>query len=136
MIEYIRSGEEDLTNEEEILTKIKELDAYLLRRKVEIQNTKKVQGGETEHKKKDESSSTTHESTVCRIHDGAHLWKDCPDNKFKKQKKKEYKEEKAKKSEEQNESSVHTMTKEKKKTPMFKFEADLAYDEEDISENY
>jgi hypothetical protein len=97
MIEYIRSGGEDLTDKEEILTKIEELDVYLLLcRKVEIQNTKKVQGGETKRKKKDESSSTTHESTACRIHDGAHLWKDCPDNKFNKQKRKEYKEEKAK----------------------------------------
>jgi hypothetical protein len=136
MIEYIRSGGEVLTDEEEILTKIKELDAYLLRRKVEIQNTKKVQGGESKRKKKDESSGTTHESTACRIHDGAHLWKDCPDNKFNKQKKKEYKEEKAKKSEEQNKSSIHTMTKEKKNTPMVKVEADLEYDEDDISENY
>ena len=58
---------------------------------MEIQNTKKVQGGETECKKKDESSGTTHEST--------HLWKDCPDNKFNKQKKKEHREEKVKKSE-------------------------------------
>ncbi len=57
-------------------------------------------------------------STACRIHDGAHLWKDCPDKKFNKQKKKEYKEEKVKKSEEQNKSSIHTMTKEKKKTPI------------------
>jgi hypothetical protein len=46
MIEYIRSGGEDLTDKEEILTKIKELDMYLLLcRKVEKQNTKKVQGG-------------------------------------------------------------------------------------------
>ncbi len=76
--------------EEEILTKIKELDVYLLLcRKVEIQNTKKIQGGETKCKKKDESSGTTQESTACRIHDGAHLWKDFPDNKFNKQKKKE-----------------------------------------------
>jgi hypothetical protein len=33
-------------------------------------------------------------------------------------------------------SSVHTMAKEKKKTPMVKVEADLEYDEDDISENY
>ncbi len=58
-------------------------------RKVEIQNTKKIQGGETKRKKKDESSGTTHESMACRIHDGAHIWKDCLDNKFNKQKKKE-----------------------------------------------
>jgi hypothetical protein len=106
---------------------------YLL---LEIQNTKKVQGGETEHKKKDESSCTTYESTACRIHDGAHLWKDCPDNKFNKQKKKEYNEEKVKKSEEQNKSNIHTITKAKKKTPMVKFVSDLEYDEDDTSENY
>jgi hypothetical protein len=137
MIEYIRSGGEDLTNEEEILTKIEELDVYLLLcRKVEIQNTKKVQGRETKREKKDESSGTTHESTACRSHDRAHLWNDCPDNKFNKQKKKEYKEEKAKKSEEQNRSSIHTLTNKKKKTPMVKVEADLKYDEDNIYENY
>ncbi len=50
-----------------------------------MQNTKKVQGEETECKKKDkssgtnhalkkdESSGTYHESNACRIHDGAHL---------------------------------------------------------------
>jgi hypothetical protein len=113
MIEYIRSRGEELTEEEEILTKTEELDVYLLLcRKVEIQNTKKVQGGETECKKKDESSGTTHEST--------HLWKDCPDNKFNKQKKKEYKGAKAKKSEEQKEAGIHSMMSNtnNKKTPI------------------
>ncbi len=76
MIQYIRSRGEDLMDKEEILTKIEELDVYLLLcRKVEKQNIKKVQGGETECKKKDESSCTTHKSTACRIHDGAHLLK-------------------------------------------------------------
>jgi hypothetical protein len=61
MIDYSRSGGEDLTDEEEILKKIEELEVYLLLcRKVEIQNTKKVQDGETKCKKKDESSGTTH----------------------------------------------------------------------------
>ncbi len=110
----------------------------LLCRKVEKQNTKKVQGGETKRKKKDESSraivlmSPWHEEFMT----DHNLWKDCPDNKFNKQKKKEYKEEKANKSEEQNESSIHTMAKEKKKTPMVKFGANLENDEDDISENY
>jgi hypothetical protein len=62
-----------------------------------MQNTKKVQGGETKRKKKDEPSGTYHavkkdesfgtyhESSTCRIHDGALSWKDCSDNKSNKQ---------------------------------------------------
>jgi hypothetical protein len=132
MIEYIRSGGEVLTDEEEILTKIKELDVYLLLcRKMEIQNTTKVQGGETKCKKKDESSGTTHESTACRIHDGAHLRKDCLGNKFNKQKKKEHREEKAKKSEEQKEAGIHTMSNtNNKKTPIVQIKDYAEYDED------
>ena len=132
MIEYIRSGGEDLMDEEEILMKIEELNMHLLLcRKVEIQNTKKVQGGETKCKKKDESSCTTYESTACRIHDGAHLWKDCPDDNFNKQKKKEYKEEKAKKSEEQKEAGIHTMSNtNNKKTPIVQIKDYAEYDED------
>ncbi len=43
MIEYIRSRGQDLTDRKEILSKMKEMDVYLLLcRKVEMQNTKKV----------------------------------------------------------------------------------------------
>ncbi len=53
MIEYIRSGGEDLMDEEEILMKIEELNMHLLLcRKVEIQNTKKVQGGKLNARRK------------------------------------------------------------------------------------
>jgi hypothetical protein len=103
----------------------------LLCRKVEIQNTKKVQGGETKRKKKDETSGTTHESTACRFHDGAHLWKDCPDNKFNKQEKKEHREEKAKKSEEQKEVGIHTMfNTNNKKTSIVQIKGYIEYDED------
>ncbi len=103
----------------------------LLCRKVGVHNTQKVQGGETKHKKKDKSSGTNDESTACRIHDAAHLWKDCPDSKFNKQKKKEHREENTKKSEEQNEAGIHTMSDtNNKKTPIVKVKANIEYDED------
>jgi hypothetical protein len=85
MIEYIRSGGEDLMDEEEILTKLKNwmcIFCYARKLKCRIRKFK----ARKPNARRKMTSNNNHESMACRIHDRAHLWKDCPDNKFNKQK--------------------------------------------------
>ena len=107
MAEYVKQGGEDLDNEEAILEKMDEVDMRLelddqvyRAREAERQRNKHDEKRH-EPKVKDESSTSTgnsnKESSACKLHDGAHLWKDCPDNKWNKNKKEQRKAETAEK---------------------------------------
>ena len=109
-------------------------------REAERQRHNKHDEKRHEPKAKDESSTSTgnnKESSACKLHDGAHLWKDCPDNKWNKNKKEQRKAEAAeKKAGNGDMHSTSASVAGKKKSPMVKIadnSGDLDYttDEEE-----
>ena len=107
MVEYIKQGGEDLTDEEEILNTIDDVDMCLML-DAQVQRARKSERNNHDEKRhepkvKEGSSTSTNstgikqESSLCKIHDGAHLWKDCPDNKWNKARKEQRKVEAAEK---------------------------------------
>ena len=108
IVEYIKKGGEDLTDEDEILEKINDVDMCLML-DAQVKQAQKSERGDSHDEKrhgpkaKEESSTSTNstgnkqESSLCKIHDGAHLWKDCPDNKWNKARKEQRKAEAAEK---------------------------------------
>ena len=147
MVEYVKLGGEDLDDEEEILEKIDavdvniELDNQVLRaREAEHQRYKNDEKRHEPKAKEESSTSTTgnnKESSACKLHDGAHLWKDCPDNKWNKAKKEQMKVEAVEKKKGTGEGAftVKSTTANKTTTVRIKKDAgDLDYTSEEDDE--
>jgi hypothetical protein len=126
-VEFIKHGGEDLTTEEEILEIINDVDVCLelddqVRRARKAERSHNHDKKRYEPKGKEESSTLTttpgnnKESSACKLHDGAHLWKDCPDNKWNKNLKEQMKAEAADKKKESGD--IHAVASTAKKTPI------------------
>lgn len=87
-LKYLDKGIDDLRDRDEILkecariTDVLDAEAEIEREKKNKQRNERGDGGN--HKNDNEKSNPGNEekkqSQPCRKHDGAHLWKDCPDN--------------------------------------------------------
>ena len=146
MVEYIKHGGEDLTTEEEILEIIDNVDVCLeLYDQVQWAWKAERHNHDEKHyepKVKEESSTSTSynkESLACKLHDGVHLWKDCPNNKWNKAKKEQMKVEAAEKKKRKGE--VLAISTAGNKTPSVRIKkdtGDLDYtsDEDDEEGGY
>jgi hypothetical protein len=130
-VEFIEHGGEDLATEEEILDIIDNVDVYLelddqVRRARKAERSHNHDEKRCEPKGKEESSTSpttttgnNKESLACKLHDGAHLWKDCPDNKWNKNRKEQMKAETAEKKKESG--GIHAVALTVKKSPVVRF---------------
>jgi hypothetical protein len=140
-VEFIKHRGEDLTSEEEILDIIDDVDVCLelddqVRRAWKAEHSHNHDEKRYEPKGKEESSTSTttttgnnKESSACKLHDGAHLWKDCPDNKWNKNRKEQLKAETVEKKKESG--GIHSIALTTKKSPVVGFGKPVPDDLED-----
>ena len=147
---YLEDSGDDLEDQSDIIELMTQLDKkfWLKKEFAELEN-KSVNNNNNNNKPgKSQSNggggkSDKKKSNPCRKHDGAHEWKDCPDNKSNKSKAKSDKDSKSDKKPKGNlHSTQSTNAPAKKSTPVVgindktetkEFDAVLQYDSDDVS---
>ncbi len=151
---YMEDGGDDLEDQADILEMMTQLDKKFRLKKEFAELEKKSSNNNNNSNKQGKSQSSgskggngneKKQSNPCKKHDGAHEWKDCPDNKANQNKSKGDKN--ANKSDKKTKNDLHStqaVDKDKpakKSTPMVRVgktetkevDADLAYDSDDVS---